>query len=152
MDTTEEGGLVSGLNTQSVSPRPLSVTLLAFGVLTIAGLHLIRGILALIQWEVIALLVPGLQIFLVLSGFLWALVGLPLAWGLWRGDPRAPRLAQWTTLAYTLYYWLDRLLLRQALEPANLPFAFGLSVTLIFFTFWTFSRARVRRFFMGRDA
>jgi hypothetical protein len=152
MDMPDEDGLVSALEPRPSPARPLSVTLLAFGVLTIAGLHLMRGIQALMQWEVIAALLPGLQVYLTLSGFLWASIGFPLAWGLWRGDNRAPRLLGWVALAYTVYFWLDRLLLRQGLEPANLPFAFGLTVVLLFFTFWTLSRTRARRFFMGRDA
>jgi hypothetical protein len=133
-------------------PRPFSVTLLAFGVLTIAGFHLIRCIQALLQWEFIASLVQGLQIYQGLSGLLWAMAGFPLSWKLWRGDPRAARLVRWVTLAYALYYWLDRLLLRKGLELVNLPFAIGLTILLIFYVFWTLSRARVRRFFQSRNA
>jgi hypothetical protein len=130
-------------------PRPFSVTLLAFGVLIIAGFHLVRAIQALIQWEVIASLLPGLQIYLGLSGLAWALVGLPLAWWLWRGHPRGLRLVRWISLTYALYYWLDRLLLRGGLDPVNLPFAIGLTILSLLFVFWTLSRGRVRKYFQS---
>jgi len=130
--------------------RPLCVTLIVFGVLIIAGFHLIRCIQAMIQWQFLAPLLNGLPLYLGLSGLIWTVVWLPLAWGLWRGDPWAFRLMRWATPAYGIYFWLDRLILRTGLEPANLPFTVGLTILLIVFVFWTLSKASVRAFIGDR--
>jgi hypothetical protein len=127
--------------------RPLGVTLLAFGVLMIAGFNLVRGIQAAIQWQFLSPLLSGLPLYQGLSGFLWAVVGVPLAGGLWRGIPWAARLMRWATLLYSVYFWLDRLLLRRGAEPANLPFTLGLTALVITFVFWTLSKASVRAYF-----
>jgi len=130
--------------------RPLSVTLLAFGVLIIAGFNLVRGIQAAIHWQFLSPLLNGLALYQALSGFLWAAVGLPLAWGLWRGSHWSARLVRWATLIYCVYFWLDRLLLRKGLEPANLPFILSLTIVVIFFVFWTVSKRSVRAYFGER--
>ena len=129
------------------SSRPFSVTLLAFGVLIIAGINLYRGIQAAIEWQFLAGLLPALPLYQALSGFFWCLVGLPLAWGLWRGARRAARLVPYAVMAYLLYVWLDRLLLRKDLESASLPFALGLTSLLLFLVFWILSRPRAKYFF-----
>ena len=142
--------------------RPTSVTLVALGVLTIASLHLIRLILAIIDWHFLETL-PGISpIYLVLTGFLWSVICLPLWWGLWRGLSWAPRLTRWAALAYVLYDWVERGFLtwrnfRQtglspALPwlsdiPANWSFWVITTVILLAYIFWTLSRPKARAFF-----
>lgn len=104
----------------------------------------------MIQWQFLAPLLNRLPLYLGLSGLIWTVVWLPLAWGLWRGDPWAFRLMRWATPAYGIYFWLDRLILRTGLEPANLPFTVGLTILLIVFVFWTLSKASVRAFIGDR--
>jgi len=127
--------------------RPFSVTLLALGVLTIAGINLYRWIEAILQWRFLAGLLPALPSYLLLSGLFWSLVGFPLTWMLWRGHRRAARLAIWGALAYTIYYWLDRLLARQASAFDNLPFTLGFTVLVLALVLWTVSRPNARAFF-----
>jgi hypothetical protein len=125
----------------------LSVTLLAFGVLIIAGINLVRLGQAIKQWQFIGELYPALPYYQALSGLFWSLAGFPLAWGLWRGSYQATRLVRWAALAYTIYFWLDRSLLRSGLEPTNLPFTLAANALLLVFVFWSVLSANVRVFF-----
>lgn len=131
--------------------RPSRVTLLALGVLTIAGLNLYRLIQAIVQWDFLASL-PGFSpLYLAISGLFWAATGLPLAWGLWLGREWAPRATQLFSVGFALYFWLDRVFLTDdPLIPAgssNLFFLGGLTIVLLALTFGILSTARSRAFF-----
>lgn len=141
--------------------RPWSVTLLALGVLSIAGLNLTRMVLALRLWDLLTTWLGVSPLYLALSGLVWGLVGLPLFWGLWRGLRWAPRLAEALALSYALYYWLDHIFLvdHRLSEPAgaassflpiNWPFAAAVTALLLAYTIWTLGRPVVKAFF-GSD-
>ncbi len=127
--------------------RPFGVTLLSFGVLIIAGINLYRCVEALLQWQFLAELFPALPVYQMLSGIIWGLAGIPIAWGLWRGTSWAARLTPFATIAYILYAWIDRLVLRTGLEAYNLPFELGLTVILLASIYWILSRPKVKSFF-----
>ncbi len=127
--------------------RPFSVTLLTLGVLTIAIVNVIRFVLTIVQWEFLNDILPISPVYLVLSGFVWSLTLPPLAWGLWRGYPWAPRLTLLASLAYTLYYWLDRLLLTTNYGGQNWPFVIVFNIILLSSIYWILSRRKARAFF-----
>ena len=127
--------------------RPFSVTLLAFGVLIIAGINLYRCVEALLQWRFLAELLPALPQYQMLSGIFWGLAGIPIAWGLWRGARWAARLTPFASITFTIYAWIDRLVLRTGLEEYNLPFAVGTTVVLLSSMYWILTRPRVKSFF-----
>jgi hypothetical protein len=130
-----------------VVSRPFSVTLLAFGVLIIAGINLYRCVEALLQWRFLAELLLALPMYQMVSGIVWGLAGIPIAWGLWQGTRWAARLTPYATIAYVLYVWIDRLVLRTGLEAYDLPFALGITVVLLASIYWILSRQRVKSFF-----
>jgi hypothetical protein len=134
-------------NRPSSTPRPLSVTILALGVLTIAGFNLIRFYQAIRLWGFLSEF-PGISpLFLSVSGLVWGAAGLALAWGLWRGYPPARRLTLIFATAYALYAWIDRLWISKPGLSANLPFSAGLTIILLLVTAWILTRPRVRIFF-----
>jgi hypothetical protein len=138
--------------------RPFSVTLLVLIVLTIAGLSMTRFILTIRQWEFLAGW-PGVSpLYMALSGFIWALVCIPVIWGLWQGYPWAARLTKAVALTYAMYYWLDRLFIAyhfgtgtvergRYLLPTNWPFAVGITIIFLAFNAWTLSRPKAKAFF-----
>jgi hypothetical protein len=150
------------VSNQSKPPRPWYVTLLALGVLSIAGLNLLRFILTIRQWQFLASW-PGVSpLYLALSGLVWTLAGLPVFWGLWRGRRWAPQLTQATALTYALYYWLDHILLVDhplndpisaihSLLPVNWPFAVGVTVVTLTYTAWALNRPRAKAFFASDE-
>ena len=140
------------------TPRPGSVTLLALGVLIIAGMNLTRLVLSVKYWSFLVSW-PGVSpLYMAATGLIWTLAGSLLLFGLWRGKIWAPRLMQAVALTYAMYYWLDHIFLvdhpvsgaegaKQALLPVNWPFAAGVTVVWLAFMAWTLSRPNVRAYF-----
>lgn len=132
--------------------RPFAVTLLAVLVLTIAALFLLRLVQAIAWWDFLAGLPEISPLYLVLTGLLWSLAGLPLAWGLWRGYAGAPRAARLLALAFTGYFWLERIWLANPDGTmANWPFSAAASAILLALVFWILARPGVKAFFGERD-
>ena len=128
-------------------PRPLSVTILALGVLTIAGFNLVRFYQAIQLWDFLSEFPTLSPLYIVLSGLVWGVACLALAWGLWRGYTLARRFTFIFAVAYTLYYWIDRLWISSPGLPTNLPFSAGVNLILLLVIAWILTRAKVRYFF-----
>lgn len=136
--------------TQDAPPnsRPFRVTLLAVGVLTIAGLYLLRLIETVRQWSFLNGLAGVSPIYLALTGLIWACAGLPLFWGLWRGHAWAARFAPGYLLVFALYYWLDRIwIANRAISLTNWPVSAVLTVIGLAYTFWALRTRASKRYF-----
>jgi hypothetical protein len=128
--------------------RPFRVTILAVGVLSIAGFNLLRLIQTLRQWKFLVDL-PGFSpVYVATTGFIWFVVGLPLFWGLWRGHAWAARFTPGFAAVYALYYWLDHLLVaNRAVALVNWPCAAVLTILLMAFVLWVLTRRKSQDFF-----
>ena len=130
--------------------RPLRVTLLAVGVLTIASLYLLRLVVAVRQWQFLSGLKDVSPVYLALTGLIWASVGLPLFWGLWRGHAWAARFAPGFMLVFALYYWLDHLFVANtAISLVNWPVSMVLTAFSLAYTFWALRTRASRDYFKG---
>jgi hypothetical protein len=127
--------------------RPFSVTMLAIGVLTLAGLNLIRAVAAFQQMEFLTDLLPVSPIYLIVSGLVWGVVGLVLAFWLWSGHPAAAGGTLAAALAYSLYYWIDRSLLAGNPPAANWLFALLVNLSLLVVVCLILFRRKARTFF-----
>jgi hypothetical protein len=129
--------------------RPKSVTWLAVGVLTLAVLHFSRLVNAISKWDyyiTLPLSVP--LIFFVLSGLIWGLAAGFLGIGLWRGMNWAIRFTHYGAIAFTVYYWVDRLFLSiDPLRKTNFRFSLGATVSLLAIIYWILSRPKAQLFF-----
>jgi hypothetical protein len=127
--------------------RPFSVTLLTLGVLSMAVINLLGFVQAILNWELYSDILPIPLTYLALSDLIWGLAGLPLVWGLWLGRVWAVRFTLLFVLVYTLYYWLNRLLLLANAGGSNWPFAVITNSILIIIIYWILNRPRARAFF-----
>lgn len=157
-DSNNEHGSLQPERAQPNIRRPYSVTILMLGVLIITALNLTRFVLGIREWDFLVSW-PGVSaLYIVMSGLIWTLAGIPLLYGLWRAKNWAPGLLQAVALSYALYFWLDRVFLvdhpvsgaegaRRALLPANWKFAVGATVLSLAYIAWTLSRRTVNDYF-----
>ncbi len=128
--------------------RPLSVTLFTWLVLIIAVSSIVRTFRAGLQWEFLSDLLTIHPVYLLLSGTIWGILGLILTWGLWRGLIWTPFVTRWGVFAYLVYYWADRIFLSNPISRnTNTVFMVGLTVIIMFWALWIFSRENVKQFF-----
>lgn len=124
--------------------RPLSLTLLALVVLFIAIANLWRSAQAIVQWRFIAEWLPFSPLYLVFGGLLWGVAAMAVYLGLWIGW----RWVQWGMPLffglYSLYFWLDRLLLSPLKGGANWRFCVAANFLLAMYTLWVLLLPKVR--------
>lgn len=126
-------------------PRPLSVTLLALGVLTF-GIVQLLGWVSWFRLPDIPLDIP--KGYLLIRSTAWGMYGVLTGVGLWLGRVWAPRLVRWGGIAVLTWFTLDRLILARSdyafkSLPANwLLFLAGLCLIL-----WILHRPTAKVFF-----
>ena len=128
--------------------RPFVVTILALAVLYVAAENFLRLVQSISLWDYLSGLLDFSPAYLTLSGLVWGGVCSWLAWGLWRGLPWAPRFMMWGFLFYSIYYWIDRLLL-PGHTSRNINWVFTLILHSLLFIgiFWILSRQKSRHYF-----
>lgn len=132
--------------------RPFSVTIFIWLVLIIAARNFIRSYRSVLQWDFLLDVVNVHPAYLVISGAVWSLCGIILAWGLLRGQKWAYYAARWGAAVYILYLWLDRLFIRDP-SVRNTNFLFSISITVVLFLWilWVFSKLDVRIYYGVMD-
>lgn len=106
-------------------PPPL-VTWLSGGVLIFAAVQITR-LVAGLRLPDLPYTVPAW--YFPVTGWLWMVVALVAAFGLYRGSSWAPALARWGSSGYALWYWVDRLWLGETdYTQRTWPFALGVTV------------------------
>lgn len=128
--------------------RPLSVTILILIVLIISVSSLIRLIQTARLWDFVSEVVYLHPLYLVINGLVWGFLGVTLVWGLWKAERWSVLLAKIGAIAYLIYLWIDRLLIRtyQAGRGIHL-YALIISVIVLVWIFWMFSRPNVKDYF-----
>lgn len=131
----------------SLPRRPLSVTLLILGVLSISAFNLIRGYQAIRQWDFISEFLSISPVYLASSGLIWGAAGLVICAALWLHLHWAPRLASAFALVYSLYYWVDRLLVSSDKPGTNFLFTAIFNLALLVSIWWILSRPKAKVYF-----
>lgn len=128
--------------------RPFSVTILAFGVLSFVLLQLTRIVSSIRQSQFLANLPLSISpVYLVLTGVVWTGIGLVNLIGVWRGQPWAARVMWWSVFGYSIFYWLDELMLKESpLRTTNWPFQIILNVLTLVMAYGFFKLPKVERF------
>ena len=131
--------------------RPFSVTLLAIGVLTLAAAGFVRLGHAVTSWnDLINLSLSISPIYMVVTGLIFGLAGLPIGWGVWRGLSWAPRFTTGYIIFVLTYFWLNRIFfIRSETGLVNTPFAIGVTILILPGMSWVLFRKRAKRFFIS---
>jgi hypothetical protein len=126
------------------------VTLLACGVLILAGYHLIRLLAALLNWQNLTpYYLPGSLWYLAISALIWFAAWLPTGLGLWKGKPCASWSIQAFTPIYILLHWLERLYQLDSAGSlgANWLFSLVVSCLALILPYLVLNRASSKLFF-----
>ncbi len=142
--------------TSPAASRPAGVSLLAFVVLIIAAVGGIRLAQSIENWNSLAGLPQVSPLYLALTGLFWALTGLPLAVALWKGSPHSGWAARIFILLYSLYAWMDRLLVANVLgrpdKGYDLLFLIVFNLLILILFFGILSLSKVKSYLGEKDA
>ena len=139
----------SNINDYSPS-RPFSVSILIILVLIFTTMNLLRMVTAIRSWDFLTNLLPDVPMFyLVITGGVWSVIGIPLAGGLFSRRKWSLPMARVTVILYTIYYWFDRLLIAERVSIASRwQFVLGLTILLLVLSFWILERPKTKEFLM----
>jgi hypothetical protein len=125
------------------------VTLLGLGVLTLAAVFLIRLTTGL-RPPSFPNTIPGW--YLPLTGAVWGVGGMVLSYGMLTGKPWAPFLARLSAIAFTAWYWADRLLLAKSDYAAlSRPADAAVNLIVLVILLWGLHRDGTRDYFGERS-
>ncbi len=132
--------------------RPLSVSLLSDLVLILAVFNLVRAGQALADYSFLQSLLPFSPIYVVATGLFWGLTSLVIAWCFWKGV----RAGRWLLIAniglYSLFYWLDRILMPGYLvRNMNWLYIVVCNLFILGWVIWVCTRPKVKMYFEGTD-
>lgn len=106
--------------------RSAVLIILSLVTLLLSLLGWVRLIQGVANWRLLGEIGPAvLPFYLALSGFLWGIIGLAAAVGVWLRQRWALILLGCAVTSFTLWYWLDRAFL-SANPAANTNWLFGL--------------------------
>ena len=131
-----------------MTKRPVRVISLAIMLVFVAAWNGLRLGQTIFFWKTLQAY-GAHPLYIAISGAVWLITGLLLAWGFWLGKAWGWAAVLAGTAAYTAWYWFDRLVLQQ--PHANWPFvlvANGVFLLIIF----TILFSRRTRLFFKRDA
>jgi hypothetical protein len=132
--------------------RPISVTLLSGLVLILAVVYLVRMDQAIVNWNFLKGILEFSPAYLVVTGFFWGISGLVTALLLWLGWLGSRWLTPAYLVAFSLYYWADRLFVSGFPgRNINWPFAAGIDLACIALCFWILNQPNVRNFLEDTD-
>jgi hypothetical protein len=112
------------------SNPPFHVTPLLWTVLSLTGWNFFRVWTAIAWSGILAEFTPQPgPLYIGISGAIWSVVGLVLVWAILWAKKWTPRLLVGSAAAYTLWYWIDRLVLQT--QRDNWPFTLAVNLLIL---------------------
>ncbi len=130
----------------AIQHRPFLLSLVSWTFIFIILMAWLRFFGAISNSSFITLLGmrPELPIYLMLSGFIWGLIGLPVVWGLWRRRPWTLKAVWVAAIFYALSYWLERIFLWE--DAQNWPFVLAVTIIWLLIIIWALKLSSSQRF------
>jgi len=124
--------------------RPVRITILSIFIFCFAAWNGLRLGEAIYFWKTIAEFNAS-PLYISISGAAWLITGLLLFWGLWQGKAWGWVAAISGTAGYTIWYWLDRLILQE--HHANWPFVLISQIIYLPIIYSILLSPRTKRYF-----
>jgi hypothetical protein len=132
------------MNGPNVS-RPIRIYVLTIFILWFTGVNGLRLGEVVYFWKTLQEYQVS-SLYIGLSGGLWLVIGLTLAWGLLQGKAWARTAATCGMIGYTIWYWFDRLVLE--MPHANWPFVLFTNLILLIILFSILFSRKSNRFYI----
>jgi hypothetical protein len=130
--------------TYSKRPRPISISILVLIILWLAIWNGLRLGEAIFYWNIYKAY-NTYPLYISISGGIWFIIGLFLAWSLWQGRRWGRVAVICASAGYVAWYWFDRLVLQ---EPhANWPFVLVANIIILFLISSILFSRRTRRYY-----
>ncbi|MGB9673897.1 MAG: hypothetical protein ACPL3P_07130 [Anaerolineales bacterium] len=110
---------------------PKGVTVLLIGVLSCAGLHLLRLVYAIQNWQWLIKILGWVVIYMAVSGLSFFFLDLVMMLLIVKRNKRTYFYLSGYILILLLAYWIDRLFLSIGESFKNVPFVIGFQLLLI---------------------
>jgi hypothetical protein len=129
----------------STKVRPRLVTCLSLVVLTFSVVQF-ASVLAWLRLVPLELTLPVW--YLPARSFIWGLIGVAAAVGLFFGWSRSLLFTRWSTVVYLIWYWADRLVLRNSTTARQTLWLYGsLQFLASVLILWVLGRRGTRAYF-----
>ena len=129
-----------------IQHRPFLLSLISWSFIFIILTAWLRFFGAIVNSSFITSLgmVPELPVYLMLSGFIWGIIGLPAVWGLWRRRPWTLKAIWAAAIVYALSYWLERIFLWE--DTKNWLFMLVVTIVWLLIIIWALKLTSSQRF------
>jgi len=124
--------------------RPIGLTILEILFLLFAAWNGLRLGESIFFWKTLAEY-GAYPLYIALTGAIWLIAAMFLFWVFWRGKTWGRAAAFAGTLGYSVWYWLDRLVLQK--PHANLSFVVVANIAFFLFVLIILFSRKTRRFF-----
>jgi hypothetical protein len=86
------------------------------------------------------------------TGAVWGVLGAAIFGGFVLRRPWAAHVLRWGSIAYALWYWIDKLFLVRAEYPlGSWPFSLVITVCGLAFIFWSLQRPQMRSYLQKEE-
>ncbi len=124
---------------QNHPKRSAVLIILSVVTLVVSLLGWLRLLVAVGGWDYLGEIAPAvLPVYLAISGMIWALIGMVSAVGIWFRKRWALILLACAVASFTIWYWMDKLLL-SANPEANSNWGFSLVFTICILVYFASS-------------
>jgi len=124
--------------------RPIRVICLVIIVIFAASWNGLRLGETIFFWKTLETY-GATPLYIAISGGVWLISGLLLAWSLWLGKAWGWATALGGTVGYTTWYWFDRLIMQK--PHANWLFVLLANLVFLLITLLILMSHKTRRFF-----
>ncbi len=131
------------------NPRPFSVTLFAFGVLSIALINFFRAVFSISQWNFLNSLPGNISpLYMLIAGFIWSISGFILFFHLWNGRKGTRKNSLIYSVTLLFYYWIDQIfVMSNLLRSTNWFFLVLLSIVFLILSISMINRKVSKQYF-----
>lgn len=131
------------------NPRPRTITWIFITAFFFSLLHFARLALSF-GLPALPLTVP--LWYLTITGAIWGVLGVAIVLGFLLRKPWTTHTLRWGSVAYILWYWMDKLLLVRADYPrGSWPFSLIISMCALAFIFWSLQRPEIRAYLQKEE-